>query len=109
MCNKIYINREPYKSNGNEYFSYFISSILHDRPIRINLAPIDIGGYELLDIVFAYNSTAELITTEENGKRIYKAMSYDDDGRVYECEVKPLHGSDRVKLKLILEKGGDAL
>ncbi len=108
MCNKIYINREPYKSNGKLCYSYFINCVLNDRPNHINLAPIDIGGYILLDILFADNSAVELIATEENGKQIYKAVSYDDNGEVYECEVKPLHGSDRVKLKLILQKGGDA-
>lgn len=69
---------------------------------------MDSGGYVVLDILFADNSTVEFITAEENGKQIYKAVSYDEYGKTYECEVKPLHGSDRIKLKLILEKGGDA-
>lgn len=109
MPDKIIIKREPYRSNGKQCYYYFINCVLNDRPNRINLAPIDMGGYVLLDILFADNSTVEFITAEENGKQIYKAMSYDETDIMYECEVKPLHGSDRVKLKLILEKGGDAL
>lgn len=109
--NKIMVERETFESNGKEYFSYFIKGNVRGRNIKAGVVPPDKGGYTVLDIVFDGQMEAELVVNpfemkDEHGKTIkgnsYLVRSYDADGTVYECPVKPARTSDKTMLKMLL-------
>ena len=109
--NKIKVERETFESNGKEYFSYFIKGNVRGRDIKAGVIPPDKGGYTVLDIVFDGQMEAELIVTpfeikDVKGKTIkgntYSVRSYDEDGTVYECPIKPARTSDKRFLNMLL-------
>ena len=109
--NKIMVERETFESNGKEYFSYFIKGNVRGRNTKAGVVPPDKGGYTVLDIVFDGEMEAELVVNpfemkDEHGKTIkgnsYLVRSYDADGTVYECPVKPARTSDKTMLKMLL-------
>ena len=109
--NKIMVERETFESNGKEYFSYFIKGNVRGRNIKAGVVPPDKGGYTVLDIVFDGEMEAELVVNpfemkDEHGKTIkgnsYLVRSYDADGTVYECKVKPFRYSDKNILDMLL-------
>ena len=109
--NKIMVERETFESNGKEYFSYFIKGNVRGRNIKAGVVPPDKGGYTVLDIVFDGEMEAELVVNpfemkDEHGKTIsgntYMVRSYDEDGTVYECPIKPAKASDKSFLNMLL-------
>ena len=84
--------------------------------VKIDLAPpnkdTDMGGYTVLDIVFGDADRADLIIepfeiTDDKTKQVIRGNRYfvrtvDEDGRVYECPVKPSRTSDRSMLQMLL-------
>lgn len=109
--NKIKVERETFESNGKEYFSYFIKGNVRGRDIKAGVIPPDKGGYTVLDIVFDGQMEAKLIVTpfeikDVKGKTIkgntYSVRSYDEDGTVYECPIKPARTSDKSFLSVII-------
>ena len=108
---KINVERETFKSNGKEYFSYFIKGVVRGRNVKAAVVPPDKGGYAVLDIVFDGEMEAELVVNpfeikDEHGKTIkgntYMVRSYDEDGTVYECPIKPAKASDKSFLNMLL-------
>lgn len=115
MTKKIMVERETYEKNNKTYFSYFIKGTLRGQEIRIAVAPPDKehdkNGYRVLDVVFGDAMQAELVTVpfeikDESGKVIkgntYMVRSYDEDGTVYECPIKPAKASDKSFLNMLL-------
>ena len=109
--NKIMVERETFESNGKEYFSYFIKGVVRGRNVKAAVIPPDKGGYAVLDIVFDGEMEAELVVMpfeikDEHGKVIkgntYMVRSYDEDGTVYECPIKPAKASDKSFLNMLL-------
>ena len=109
--NKIKVERETFESNGKEYFSYFIKGNVRGRDIKAGVIPPDKGGDTVLDIVFDGQMEAELIVTpfeikDVKGKTIkgntYSVRSYDEDGTVYECPIKPARTSDKSFMNMLL-------
>jgi len=107
----IKVERDTYEKNGNTYFSYFIKGKVRGKDVRIGVAPPDNGGYTVLDIVFNDAMEADLVVTpfemkDDAGKIItgnmYKVVSYDEDGQIYECKVKPSRMSDKDMLNMLL-------
>ena len=81
------------------------------RYVKAGVIPPDKGGYTVLDIVFDGQMEAELIVTpfeikDVKGKTIkgntYSVRSYDEDGTVYECPIKPARTSDKSFLNMLL-------
>jgi len=108
---KMKVERDTYEKKGKTYFSYFIRGNVRGRDVRIGVVPPDTGGYLVLDIVFNGEMEADLVVTpfemkDDSGNVItgntYKVVSYDEDGKVYECKVKPSRGSDRSMLNMLL-------
>ena len=89
---------------------------MRGREVKIDLAPpnkdTDMGGYTVLDIVFGDADRADLIIepfeiTDDKTKQVIKGNRYlvrtvDEDGKVYECPVKPSRTSARSMLQMLL-------
>ena len=113
---RLYVQKEPFEYNGKTYNRYFIKGIVCGREVKIDLAPpnkdTDMGGYTVLDIVFGDADRADLIIepfeiTDDKTKQVIRGNRYfvrtvDEDGRVYECPVKPSRTSDRSMLQMLL-------
>ena len=115
MTNKPIVQREPFESNGRQLYSYFIKGVLRGKEIKIQVAPpnkdTDKNGYNVLDVVFGDAMEAELIIIpyeikDDSGKVIkgntYAVRSYDEDGTVYECPIKPARTSDKTFINMLL-------
>lgn len=113
MNKQLYVEREPYEAKGKTYFSHYIKGTIRGTDVKILLAPPDNGGYTVLDIVYNGENTADLIVkpfemkNEKTGELItgntYAVQSIDEEtGEIYECAVKPLRGSDKNLLKMLL-------
>ena len=109
---KIFVERETFEKNGRTFFSYFIKGVIRGKDVKIAVVPPDKGGYTVLDIVFGDADRADLIIEpfeieDEKTKKVIKANRYivrtvDEDGKVYECTVKPSRTSDRSLLNMLL-------
>ena len=113
---QLFVQKEPFEYNGKKYNRYFIKGMVRGREVKIDLAPpnkdTDMGGYTVLDIVFGDADRADLIIapfeiTDDKTKQVIKGNRYlvrtvDEDGKVYECTVKPARTSDRSLLNMLL-------
>ena len=110
--NNIFVERETFEKNGKTYFSYFIKGNVRGKDVRVAIVPPDKGGYTVLDIVFGNAMAAELgvkpfeIKDDATGKVItgntFSVISYDENGEVYECGIKPFRASDKALLNMML-------
>lgn len=104
--------------DGRLYFAYIVRGVIRGQAKKVDFAPKDMGGYEPLDLLFDIADRAELIMEDKvmednNGnKTAYTAYSVrvtDEDGEVWECEVKPQRNSDKALLNfLLIELGKQA-
>lgn len=113
---QLFVQKEPFEYNGKTYHHYFIQGMVRGREVKVELAPpnkdTDMGGYTVLDIVFSDADRADLIIepfeiTDDKTKQVIKGNRYlvrtvDEDGKVYECTVKPARTSDRSLLNMLL-------
>ena len=118
VASKLFLQRQTFTGNdGKEYWSYILKGKIRNRDVKVDFAPKDKGGYEVLDIVFEFsNEKVELIMLEETmtdsitrQKRkymTYKAQGFDESGNVYECGIKPAHDSDKALLTMIINQMG---
>lgn len=111
--NKIMVEREIFEKDGKKYFSYFIKGQIRGKDVRVAVIPPDKGGYAVLDIVFGNDMKANLVTNpyeikDEASGRIIKGNTYavqtkDENGEVYECNVKPYRNSDKTLLTMLMK------
>ena len=98
-----YVLRENITVNGQQ------------REIRVDFAAKDIGGYDMLDIIFMTGEEAFLSIHEENMPAdektgevvtytVYEIWNEDEDGVRYVYKVKPMRESDKAKLNVVLQK-----
>ena len=109
--NKIMVERETFEKEGKTYFSYFIKGKIRGKEVKIAVVPPDRGGYSVLDIVFGDDMKAELVVSpfeikdEATGKVIkgntYLARTTDENGEIYECNIKPYRNSDKMLLNML--------
>ncbi len=109
---KIMVERETYEKNGKSYFAYYINGKVRGTDVKVKVVPPDMGGYTVLDIVYNGAKAIELSLTpfgfkdEKTGREIngmtYSVKSYDENGDVYECKVKPFRDSDKTLLNMLL-------
>ncbi len=109
--NTILVERDTYEKNGKTYFSYFIKGQVRGKDVRVQVMPPDFGGYQVLDIVFGDAMAAELVVVpyemkDDSGKVLtgntYAVRSYDENGEIYECKIKPSRASDKALLNMML-------
>lgn len=109
------IERETYESKAKEErYSYFVRGNLRGKEMKSSLVPSDIGGYELLDLLFIDDSEVKLIVVpfelnnSETGELVkgntYVARTTDKKGEVYECPIKPRQKSDKAILEMLLSR-----
>ncbi len=107
----IKVLRETYEKDGKVYFGYFIKGVVRGTDVKIQVSPHDFGGYTVLDIVYNGAMEAELKITPfkmkaDDGSVIegntFSVVSYDEDGEIYECPVKPSRRSDKTLMKMLL-------
>ena len=108
------LERETYTGrDGNEYFGYIVRGVLRGREVKADIVPKDIGGYELLDILFDGEGEVLLTVTDEEkvdsfgNKTRYKsyvAETIDEDGTPLVCEVKPKESSDKCYITAFLNQ-----
>lgn len=100
------------KTTDKVFYNYSVKGQVRNRDVVAYMSPKDKGGYALLDIVFGDSNEADLIVTpcetvQENGD-IIKWTSYMVrnivDGEVYECDIKPLRGSDKTVISMLLNQ-----
>lgn len=108
---KLFVERKTYKKNGQEFYTYFIKGNKSGKDFEVNLMPVDLGGYTVLDIIFAGQEQVELQLKpyeikNESGEVIkgntYFVSSEDSDGVTLECTLKARRGSDKSLLKMLL-------
>ena len=96
--------------DGRLYFAYVVRGMIRGQEKKVDFVPKDIGGYEPLDILFDVAPKAELTINEEempnaDGTKTrytaYKAQVVDEDGEVWDCNVKPQRDSDKARFMLI--------
>lgn len=113
MANKkIMVERETYEKNGKSYFAYYINGKVRGIDVKVKVVPPDNGGYTVLDIVYNGAKAVELSLTpfsfkdDKTGREIngttYSVKSFDENGDVYECKVKPFRSSDKSLLDMLL-------
>ena len=108
------LKRGPFKTkDGQEMFGYYVSGEIHGREIKVDFQAKDVGGYELLELMFGINQDVELIMhdesmTDERGNvtkyTVYEAYMVDEDGIVYTYKLKPSQESDKAYLNILLQK-----
>lgn len=109
----IFVERETFEKNGKTYFSYFIKGTIRGKDVKVAIIPPDKGGYTVLDIVFGNTMAAELVVKpfeikdDATGKVIagntFTVQSYDENGDVYECAIKPFRASDKALLNMLIK------
>lgn len=109
----ILVERETFEKNGRTYFSYFIQGDIRGKHVRASVMPPDKGGYTVLDIVFGNAMAAELmvkpfeIKDDATGRVItgnsFAVISYDENGEIYECAIKPSRASDKAILNMLVK------
>lgn len=97
--------------DGRLYFAYVVRGMIRGQEKKVDFVPKDIGGYEPLDILFDVAPKVELTINEEempnaDGTKMrytaYKAQVVDEDGEVWDCNVKPQRDSDKALLRFML-------
>lgn len=109
----ILVQRETFEKNGNTYFTYYVEGDIRGKHVRAAVIPPDKGGYTVLDIVFGNAMAAELVVKpfeikgDATGKVIsgntFAVVSYDENGEVYECAIKPYRASDKAILNMLIK------
>ena len=90
------------------------TGVIKEREIRVDFAAKDLGGYDMLDIIFMVDDEAylsmheEYMTDDKTGEvtpyTVYEIWNEDEDGIIYSYKVKPMRESDKAKLNTIVQK-----
>lgn len=113
MEKKIIVEKGSFEYNDKEYSSYFIAGKIKGKDVKVALMPPDKGGWAVLDILFSDTNQGELVVKpyelkdEKTGKvtatgNTYAVRTVDENGKVYECPVKPFKSSDKALLNMLL-------
>ena len=109
-------------NDKRKMWAYGVKGSVSKRDVSADFAASDVGGYELLDLLFevAEEAKHDVLLVLHDEKRsnmdgtsttytVYEAQTTDADGNELICPVKPRQGSDRALLTNLLtqlRKGG---
>lgn len=119
---KLLVTRKTYtsKKDGKEYFNYVLCDTIRrtvngktlEKQVEVDFVAKDMGGYEVLDIIFFNTDTAELVVerktmvNDNTGEVLhyneYTIQSVDDNGVTFGYKVKLSRESDKSLLDAIL-------
>lgn len=110
------LERAPFISKeGKEMYEYFVGCELYGKKRKAIFTAKDLGGYELLDLMFTIKPTATLVMweekmTDDKGNvtpyNVFEARVVDDDGLVYAYKLKLANESAKSYLNIIMQKEG---
>lgn len=117
MKNKaLVLERETFiTKKGKEMYNYFVRGVAHGREVKADFLAKDVGGYELLDLMFEIDPNVKLITHEESmtddkgnvtSYMVYEAQVVDADGLVYTYKLKLAQESDKTYLNILMQLQG---
>lgn len=96
------------KSTGKEYYAYVLKYELKGHEVEVNFKTPDRGGYSVLDIVFDGTKKAYLLVEKLGDEKRpimgYRAVSFDDDGFMYDCKISPRESTDGSNLLNIIRR-----
>ncbi|MCH5179945.1 MAG: hypothetical protein J1F32_01870 [Erysipelotrichales bacterium] len=108
------VERETYDSKSKEErYTYFVKGVLRGKEMKASLIPSDIGGYELLDMLFIGTESVDLIVdpfeiVNKDTGEVMKGNSYIarviENDEKFECPVKPRQKSDKAILDMLLSR-----
>ena len=111
--NQIIVERETFEKNDRTFYTYFIKGKIRGKDVRLSVVPPDKGGYAVLDIVFGNDMKADLVANpyeikdDATGNVIkgntYAVRTVDENGEVYECNIKPYRNSDKMLLNMLMK------
>jgi len=112
VLGQIKVERETFEKEGKTYFSYFVKGNVRGKDVKVLVTPPDFGGFAVLDIVFDTKMEADLvcdpfeIKNDKTGS-VFKGTRYlvrtvDENGEIYECEIKPFRSSDKSLLAMLM-------
>lgn len=112
---RLLVEREKFTAkDGREMWGYAVKGKVNGRETKVDFNAYDQGGYEVLDMVFALNPTAELqmhdesMTDSDTGEirkyTVYEVANTDEDGDELKCRIKPARDSDKSILFYLLKK-----
>ena len=110
------LERAPFTNkDGREMYGYFVRYNIHGKEYRADFEAKDLGGYELLDLMFTIKPTATLVMweekmTDDKGNvtpyMVYEARVVDDDGLVFAYKMKLSQESDKSYLNIFKQLQG---
>lgn len=110
------LERAPFTTKeGKEMYEYFVSCELYGKKRKAIFTAKDLGGYELLDLMFTIRPTATLVMweekmTDDKGNvtpyNVYEARVVDDDGLVYAYKLKIANESAKSFLNIFMQLQG---
>ena len=110
---KIKVEREVFEKDGKTFYSYFIKGQIRGKEVRILVTPPDKGGFTVLDIVFGNEMQADLVVNPYEIKddatgnvvkgNTFAVRTQDENGEVYECNIKPYRNSDKMLLNMLIK------
>ena len=121
---RLFVKRVPsvdkhgrlYKTrDGRQCYGYMLPVKVGERETKVDFAPSDKGGYEVIDYLFDMCDEVEVILgeaerTDSNGKvttyDTYMFRGVTSDGKTVEFDVKPARKSDAGLLKMAITLGG---
>lgn len=111
---KLIVEREKFTSKGREMWGYVVRGKVRGKDVKVDFQAYDQGGYEVLDMIFDLQPTADLemreetmtdTTTGEVRKyTIYEVKNVDEDGDEIVSRIKPARDSDKSILAYLLKK-----
>lgn len=112
---RLIVEREKFTAkDGREMWAYAVHGTLRGRETKVDLIAYDQGGYEVLDLLYDIQPTAELEmhdetmsdgdTGEVRTYTVYTVRNKDEDGDELVCRVKPARDSDKSILAYLLKK-----
>jgi len=109
---QLYLEKEPYEKNGKQFHAYVVKGSVMGTILKATLTPPDVGGYQLLNLIFGDKNAVELKVkpfqmTTESGEVLsgntYSVEVIDEDGTICECKMKPLKATDKSILKMLVK------
>ena len=109
---------KPREKGAKPIYSYNVYGVVRGTEVRAGMIPPDKGGFQVLSLVFGESNELPIYCVpyemkDEKGHKVtgntYKVMSYDEEGDVLECKVKPSRDSDKRILECLIKKAQKTL